>query len=95
VCAKEEVAEMTVYEVRRNRLGAHAYVEDNRDEQFEDMGEGFTAAETRELRQSARWATVCHTHGTYVLVTTRAHAVYLAAHTDEFCGECQEASDGS
>lgn len=73
-----------VRESRARSTGATVLLIDNRDESFEEMG---------ELLHDGRWATVCETHGTYVLHSTRRLAESFMAAPEEFCETCQDEAD--
>lgn len=70
--------------------GSAVSLVDNRDQSFEEMGEGYSDAETRQLARDGRWATVCETHHTYCLHATRAVATSFMAAPEEWCESCAD-----
>lgn len=61
--------------------GATVLLIDNRDASFEVDD---------ALGNEASWATLCETHGNYVLHQTRKLAESFMSVPEEFCADCQE-----
>jgi hypothetical protein len=70
-----------IRESRARSTGATVLLIDNRDFSFED---------DPSLGREAYWATVCDTHGNYVLHKTRRLAESFMSVPEEFCETCQD-----
>lgn len=69
-----------VYEVGKNReANAHIQVLDNRDGSFE----------SHEGDRDMNWATLCVTHGNYIMHRTRMLAEEFAHHPTQWCEVCE------
>jgi hypothetical protein len=86
VCRAVRIASETV----SRRTGSTVLLVDNRDESFEAMGDDGLG---NSLLPCGRWATVCDTHGNYVLHSTRRIAESFVPVPDQFCEECRTEDD--